>query len=261
MVRGIEEFKRFFKGFKGNYVIIGGTACEYYEEENALTPRATTDIDIILVVEALSHDFVKRFWEFVKTAKYTQRNVGTTGNEKIKHEYYRFKKPQATDAVYPYQIELFSRSIGLLNIPEDAHITPIPTDEDLSSLSAILMDNDYYNFTMNHSTVEDGIHLANVECLLCLKAKAFLEMKDRKANGGNVDGRDIEKHKKDVFRLAAILAPAERYELPQTLANNMRQFCTTVLDQLPNRDFLKAAGIGNVSSEELLKRIQETFAL
>lgn len=28
MVRGIDTFKEFFKGFEDNYVIIGGTACE-----------------------------------------------------------------------------------------------------------------------------------------------------------------------------------------------------------------------------------------
>lgn len=66
MVRGIDTFKEFFKGFEGNYVIIGGTACEIHEDLYAQVPRATKDIDIILVVEALSAEFVAKFWEFVK---------------------------------------------------------------------------------------------------------------------------------------------------------------------------------------------------
>ena len=52
MVKGIERFKEYFAAYEGNYVIIGGTACEIHEEENALVPRATKDIDIILIVEA-----------------------------------------------------------------------------------------------------------------------------------------------------------------------------------------------------------------
>ena len=40
MVRGIETFKEFFKGFEDNYVIIGGTACEIHEELYAQVPRA-----------------------------------------------------------------------------------------------------------------------------------------------------------------------------------------------------------------------------
>ena len=77
MVRGIDKFREFFTGYEGNYVIIGGTACEMHEEIYAQTPRATKDIDIILIVEALSSDFAAKFWEFVKTAGYRQRNKGT----------------------------------------------------------------------------------------------------------------------------------------------------------------------------------------
>ena len=137
MVRGIDKFREFFTGYEGNYVIIGGTACEMHEEIYAQTPRATKDIDIILIVEALSSDFAAKFWEFVKTAGYRQRNKGT-GNGECRHEYYRFKEPGNPD--FPYQIELFSRNIGVVKFPDDAHITPIPVDDDLSSLSAILMD-------------------------------------------------------------------------------------------------------------------------
>lgn len=68
MVRGIDKFKEFFRNFENAYVIIGGTACEIHEENYAQTPRATKDIDIILVVEALSSDFVSHFWEFVMAA-------------------------------------------------------------------------------------------------------------------------------------------------------------------------------------------------
>lgn len=183
MVRGIDNFKKFFAGFEGNYVIIGGTACEVYEEIYAQNPRATKDIDIILIVEALSSDFIVRFWDFVKAAGYTQQNKGTDSEHR--HEYYRFKNPKNVE--FPYQIELFSRKLGLINFPADAHITPIPVDEDLSSLSAILMDDSYYNFTVTHSTLEDGIHIANIESLICLKCKAYLEMLERKRNGEQVD--------------------------------------------------------------------------
>ena len=76
MVRGMEKFKEYFKSFGGNYVITGGTACEIHEENNALVPRATKDIDIILVVEALSDDFVEGFWQFVKDGHYGEKSKG-----------------------------------------------------------------------------------------------------------------------------------------------------------------------------------------
>jgi hypothetical protein len=88
-----------------------------------------------------------------------QKGIGGYGN--VKHEYYRFMKPE--DHSFPYQIELFSRSLGLINFPEDARITPIPVNDDLSSLSAILMDDEYYHFTIDHSVMEEGIHIATIE--------------------------------------------------------------------------------------------------
>ena len=117
MVRGIEKFKEFFAGYEDNYVIIGGTACEVHEEIYAQNPRATKDIDIILIVEALSSDFVAKFWEFVKVAGYVSRNKGT-GEGEQRHEYYRFKEPSAPE--FPYQVELFSRNPGLVNFPESS---------------------------------------------------------------------------------------------------------------------------------------------
>ena len=256
MVRGIEKFKDFFAGYEDNYVIIGGTACEVHEEIYAQNPRATKDIDIILIVEALSSDFVAKFWEFVKVAGYVSRNKGT-GEGKQRHEYYRFKEPSAPE--FPYQVELFSRNPGLVNFPEDAHITPVPVDEDLSSLSAILMDDDYYNFTIAHSRLEYGVHIANIESLICLKCKAYLEMLGRKDNGEQVDSRHIAKHKKDVFRLAAMLSPADIHTVPDTLKKDIAGFCESVNDELPNADFFKSAGLKDVAAEQLLKQLKDNF--
>lgn len=63
MVRGLEKFKEYFAEYEANYVIIGGAACDLYEENFAQIPRATKDIDVILVVEALSAAFVAKFWD------------------------------------------------------------------------------------------------------------------------------------------------------------------------------------------------------
>ena len=113
-------------------------------------------------------------------------------------QYYRFTNPE--DKTYPKQIELFARSTGILNLPSDAHIDPISVGEDLSSLSAILMDDDYYAFTIEHSRNIDGIHVASPEALICLKAKAYTEMLDRKAKGEQVDSRDIEKQYTELWK-------------------------------------------------------------
>jgi len=70
MVKGLEIFRQHFNAFTDNYVIIGGTACDIIIDNIGLTPRATKDIDIILVIEALSPEFVANFWEFIKQGDY-----------------------------------------------------------------------------------------------------------------------------------------------------------------------------------------------
>lgn len=259
MVRGIEKFKEYFAGYSESYVVIGGTACDIHETQYSQVPRATKDIDIVLVVEALTDAFVERFWQMVRDGNYGDRNLGVKNDDLSRHEYYRFKNP--ADKSYPYQLELFSRRLGMIRVPDDAHLTPIPTGEDLSSLSAILMDDQYYNFTLEHSDVSDGIHIANIEALICLKAKAYLEMIERKEKEGIGDAKDIRKHKNDVYRLATMLAVPAPIVLPENLRHHLREFLKKTESELPNNDFFKAAGAGGVKGEDARQVILDSFIL
>ena len=138
-----------------------------------------------------------------------------------------------------------------------AHIETISVGEDLSSLSAILID-DYYAFTIEHSRNIEDIHVANPEALICLKAKAYTEMLDRKAEGEQVDSRDIEKHKKDVFRLIAMLPQDSHFSLPNKLRNDMSDFYQRI-GELPNPDFFKNAGLRGLDAERLLDLFNTAF--
>jgi hypothetical protein len=170
MVRGLDKFKEYFELYSDNYIIIGGTACDIIIQEAGFTPRATKDIDIILVVEALNPDFIRQFWQFIQDGNYEGREKSVD-----ERKYYRFLKPANNE--FPYQIELFSRIPDLVNLEEPAYLTPIPAGEDLSSLSAILLNDEYYKFILKHSSFENGIHRANTEALICLKAKAYKDYK------------------------------------------------------------------------------------
>ena len=87
MVRGLDLWKDSFADYTDNYVLIGGAACHWYEEEYAQNPRATKDLDLILVVEALSAEFGLKFWEFIKAGRYSSRQRGEG-----KHEYFRYRQ-------------------------------------------------------------------------------------------------------------------------------------------------------------------------
>lgn len=254
MVRGLNTFKNYFEKYSGNYVIIGGTACDVIIENAGFSPRATKDIDIILIVEALSSGFVKQFWKFIREGDFERREK-TESDRK----YYRFTKPESKD--FPYQIELFSRNPGLFNLEDDAHLTPIPADEDLSSLSAILLDDNYYNFTIEHSSEENGLHCANTEALICLKAKAYLEIDERIKNGSIAENKHLRKHKGDVFRLAVMLSENDSFDLPEKIKIDLQAFVTSVKNDLPGSEIFKEMGLSGISTSVVLNRIVKSFGL
>jgi hypothetical protein len=254
MVIGIDKFREYFKDFPSGYVIIGGTACDIIIGAAGLTPRVTKDIDIILIIEAITTDFVRHFWTFIKEGNYEKRERSTE-----ERKYYRFLKPGNAD--FPYQIELFSRKPDILDLEGEPHLTPIPVDDDLSSLSAILLNDTYYHFTIDHCIIEDDLNRANTEALICLKAKAFLDMHARKEKGEKVDERHIRKHKADVFRLVLFLTPETVFSLPGSIKTDLQLFVNNVKNNLPDPAIFKEMGAGNIDTIALFNQLVKNFDL
>jgi len=219
MVKGIDLFAKHFQGFEDSYVLIGGAACDLWMQTQGLSFRATKDLDIVIVVEALNPDFVNKFWEFIRLAKY-QAAQKSTGEK----AFYRFHKPEIKD--YPFMLELFARSSFDIESGKGITLTPISAGDNASSLSAILMDEGYYNFVMSKRNRENEMSVTIIPAavLIPLKAKAWLDLTARNENGEQVDEKDIRKHRNDVFRLMGTLAEGERTDLPESVAADMIKF-------------------------------------
>lgn len=215
MVNGLELFLSRFRQLEDCFILIGGTACDLWMTDRGLSFRATKDLDIVLVAEALRAEFFERFWAFIREGKYHSHQQGDT-----RPSLYRFRKPGNT--AHPFMMELFTHNY--LNVPDDLHFTPIPAGEYISSLSAILLSEPYYQFIVESRTTIAGVPTIPVQCLIPLKARAYLDLLQRRAVGEQVDSGEIKKHRNDVFRLYLTLAPAERYHLPKQLCDDLEQF-------------------------------------
>lgn len=112
-VKGLDIFGRHFRDFRDSYVLIGGVASALAMEDAGESFRATKDLDIVLVIEALDSHFVNRFWEFIKAGGYEIKQRG--GDRPV---FYRFQNP--ADETYPVMIELFSRAPDGLEHEENA---------------------------------------------------------------------------------------------------------------------------------------------
>lgn len=265
MVIGLSKFGEHFKDFEKSYVIIGGTACDIVLEQGGFEPRATDDIDMILIVEALNAEFVKAFWEFIQKGGYKVQQFNQE-----KRNCYRFKEP--ADAEYPKQLELFSKDPDGIILNDGAHLTPIPVDEGLSSMSAILLDENYYKYTIANSDKsinqnddnpesEAGVYYARPNALICLKAFAFLNNTDRKADGHKVQSVDIKKHKHDVFRMLMMIPEDSRFELPDSIRTDMRKFIATIENDLPSPEIFKDNGLPKTDMKVLFQKLIIIFQL
>lgn len=251
MVRGIERFRDFFRDHPDKYILIGGTACDVAMSQMGLAFRATKDLDIVLVLEAVDTGFANLFMEFVRQGKYQNRQKSTG-----KSLFYRFYEPQ--DEAFPYMLELFARQPDILDLSPDSHLTPIPMDEQASSLSAILIDSDYYEFIISGKSFVDGLPLILQEHMIPLKAKAYLDLWQLKNDGVQIESKDLKKHKNDIFRLYQILSGDARVTLPASIAADFRRFLEMVSADPPD---LKNLGIKQASVDVILGNLKTVYNL
>ena len=246
MVKGLDTFREYFADYEKQYVLIGGAACDIVFESNEANFRATRDLDMVLIIEALTPEFGEKFWEFIVAGKY--RNKATSSGNP---QFYRFDKPE--DDSFPKMIELFCRSDFELRQAEG--ITPIHIDDEISSLSAILLDDDYYKALLDGKVVREELSVLRPEYIILFKAKAYLDLKARKDAGEAVDSSDIKKHKKDILRIAAELILEPVVDLPETVKADIRIFIESLEQEPYDQNSLKMYGLRNMDIVELLKKV------
>lgn len=250
MIKGIEVFKNHFSLFKDSFVLIGGTACTLVMENSDSQFRGTKDIDMVLHIEVLDEGFFSAFKEFIQKGKYGQIQQSTG-----KKVYYRFVKP--ADVTFPAMIELFSRKPELINLKLEQHITPIPAPEAASDLSAILMNDEYYDLIFKEKVEVNGLPVVPAEFLIPLKAHAWLNLTRLKKDGKKIKKEDIIKHKKDVFRLSQLLPPEQKVILPVSVVTDMKMFLEQVAEEPFNTSVLDI----NSTFETVLSGLRYNYSL
>jgi len=255
MVKGLDRFREYFKGYSQNYIIIGGTACDQLLDAAALRSRATKDIDAILIVEALTDKFVKRFWEFLRAGRYELWQTASGAAR-----FYRFIKPANKD--FPVQIELFSRVPDMITLPDDDHLTPIPVGEELSSFSAILLEDVYYRYATEHGIILNDLNFVDRDAMVLLKTKAYLNNIKRREQGDEVRSEDIYKHKNDIYRIVVTFQAADIFDIPAELKADLREFIARVLTEVLDTKILsRELGVDELSKGEFLGILKKAFNL
>lgn len=248
MVKGLGMFRDYFAEYTDQYVLIGGAACDISFHDNDIEFRATKDLDVVLIVEALTEEFAIKFWEFIQNGKYRNR-ARSSGIP----QFYRFDKPEKPG--YPAMLELFSRAEWKLK-PESV-LTPVHIDDSVSSLSAILLDENYYNLLLEGRSVIGGVSILKPTWLIVFKAKAWIDLQRKIEEGEHIDSRDIKKHRNDILRIASEIV-LEECRLSGVVKDDMIKFIESfhVTDaELKN---LKITGI---HGEDIIEILKKTFGI
>lgn len=223
----LKSFREAFRDYTDYYTVIGGTACMILMEEAGQVFRATKDIDMILIMEDGGEQFGKIFWDYIIRGGYT------CGQKKdSKPHYYRFTEPISG---YPAQIELFSRRA---DFQFDSRIIPVYIDEDVSSLSAIALDDDFYEFMKKGRRIVEGVSILGADYIIPFKMYAWLNNLDLKKKGEKVNSDDIKKHKNDVFRLIPLTNPEEKVLVQGNVKNTVNLFLTAMESEIIAQEFL-----------------------
>lgn len=219
MTPGFDRFEAAFASCRELFILIGGTAVQMvlgqYDSPKGVANRArvTHDIDLLIVTDRLSDAFKIAFHRFVDAGGYE------CYFSKERPHYYRFLDPK--DASFPAKIELLSHS--LLELP-GLRYTPLVLERD-ESMSAMVLDEELYQYALIHCDVRHGFKCLKPEALMVFKIAAYLNLMAEYAETGDARRRnDALKHRNDVFRVLEHMSPSVRAELPDTLVPRVREF-------------------------------------
>lgn len=231
VVFGLEKFRDAMKGYEEQFVLIGGGACSLLHSEFGTNNfRATKDLDIVVLSNVIDAGLAKAFWAFVQAGGY---ECGVLSGGKA--TYYRFEisRDSSRKTGYPRQIELFARHPDFELVP-GAHCTPLPIDDDIRSLSAIILDDGYYEFLQKGLISIDGVLIPDTLHIIPLKMRAHIDNNDLSLKGVRINDKDKTKHRADVIGLIGLLPANSRLELMGCLRDDAVRFLED-LDMFANR--------------------------
>jgi hypothetical protein len=160
-----------------------------------------------------------------------------------------FSRYQGFGHRFPHTLELFSRVPDGLSFVPLGHLTPIPIGEKVSSLSAILLDDAYYQFVLSGRNNKHGIpSWIGEDRLIPLKAVAWMEMTQRVQQGEEIDLKKINKHLNDIVLLSALLQPGQVIDLPEKIKSDLQAFAKFVVE------------INRSEQVQAMRRIASSFA-
>jgi hypothetical protein len=122
-----------------------------------------------------------------------------------------------------------------------------------------MMDDENYELTVANSEEQDGLRIATPAALICLKARAYLNLLQDKANGKQVNTKDIKKHKTDVLKLIATASIPEPIAVSQYVYDSVMEYVSAIEKELPSQSLQDALDRDAEAIQAYLDALKGTF--
>ena len=121
------------------------------------------------------------------------------------------------------------------------------------------MDDDYYNFTIKNSFVDNGLKVASPLALIVLKIKAYLNLLAEKEQGHHVNTKHIKKHRSDVMKLVATTALGDPTPVTAEIMDSVTDFIGKIRAMLPSQGIEAALGRSSEDIASYIDILEDMF--
>ncbi len=224
MVSGMESFREWFRGYDESYAVIGDAACALLMEDRGLDFRTVREMDVVLTGDTRDGSFGERFREYAASALYECQKDSTD-------EFLLCRLIKPISGEFPAGIKLFSAGSS---------------------------DGGYSCMLKEGRRQVSGITILDAPYLIPFKAKAWMDLSDRRSAGEQVKSREIRKHKNDLFRLTVLLGAGQEFSLhvPPAVSSDMREFIKRMETEHVD---LKRLGIWGRTRDEILEELRGLY--
>lgn len=243
---GLSHFQEFCKDLDEHYVVVGGFATiMLLDSQLEGHGKATYDIDLVLLTTS-SNEISERIKQYVTEGKYDIQK-----GKKDQYQYYRFVNPKIQN--FAKEIELFASNENDLELDEGQRIIPIDPEEGLYSLSAIMLDHEY--FEMIKRNVDNTIGVApctNTQATIMLKMSAFYDLQER-------GDKKWKKHRRDILKLTLLLTGEERIEMIGRMNKDFESFITHLEEEVDSKTLKSIVDKLPVEKESVIDVLNKVF--
>lgn len=127
----------------------------------------------------------------------------------------------------------------------------------IRSLSAIVLDDDYYHLIQMNRVVIKEISVLSLEFIVILKIKAYLDLSELKKQGVDIKSSHIRKHRSDVLKIVREMMMIEVHsQLCDAVKSDVQCFIQMINDDIQSNVNL---GIRPIVVKGILKKINLIF--